>query len=95
VPVPVSEPEPEPEPRPVSPLIADHVRQFRLEIATAEAVEFEELLQVSISAEQEAQTRTALIRERLREALNTIAELSAPETRPPTLDADAPDVPGA
>jgi hypothetical protein len=52
------------------------VRQLRLEVATQEAAELEELLHEAIAAEHEALTRTAIIRERLREALTTMADLS-------------------
>jgi len=83
VPEPVRAPDPVPvvvrEPRPAPPAAHaehDHVRQLRLEVATSEAAELEELLQEAIADEHEALTRTAIIRERLREALATIAELS-------------------
>ncbi len=81
VPAPPPPPAPEPiaAPAPRGPATdrgRDHVRQLRLEVATEEAAELEELLHEAIAAEHEALTRTAIIRERLREALTVIAELS-------------------
>ena len=53
-----------------------HVRQLRLEVALGEASELAELLQESVAAEHEALTRTAVIRQRLRETLELISQLS-------------------
>jgi outer membrane biosynthesis protein TonB len=78
----VPEPEPEYVPEPETQYVAEPPvsRRRQLQEATAQALALEQLLSDSVAAEQEALARSAVIRQRLREALAEVAALSAAET---------------